>query len=195
MGDNQSDAKESSLSKQQTEIVRSREAFYQATTQPELVDFFRETKEIELNKNFLAPSATELAMSNAGAINDAFDAQGDQLSKSLAQRGLEGSGVEGASLAMMGSAKAQALAGNVNQSKLQAMLQSNNVIGQQNQVITQQQNVRQSGINSLLSQAPQSTQSTNAGYIPQNDDTPFWQKAALGAVSGASSAAASSMMT
>ena len=148
---------ESPLSKEQLNILQSREQFFQSFIQPELVNFFEESRDFRLEGEFQAPNAVLLAAQQAGTQADAFAAQRGQLQQSLARRGLEGSGVEGGSLALLGAAEAQARGQTVNQAQLQAIFASNQALSQQQQATLQEQGVRAGGLGALLSQAPRPT--------------------------------------
>jgi hypothetical protein len=167
-GGGKTEIERSPLEKKQKEILDSREAFYQSTIQPELLEFFEATKNFELNKDFEAPSASQLASQQVNTLNQSYGQAGEQLQRSLAQRGLSGSGVEAGSLALLGGAQAEAVGGAVNQAQLQSMMQRNQVISQQNALEMQEQNVYGSGFNALAQQGPRPTGSIGTSYTQQS---------------------------
>lgn len=156
-GSSKTEVQETALSKKQKEILDSRENFYQQFTQPELKDFFNQTKEFGLDNNYYNFTTSEFAESQVSGIRDAFSSQRDQLSNSLAQRGMAGSGIEAQSLAMLGAAEGKAVGNTVNQARLQSILNANQNVDRRNQNALSTQNVKQGGISSLLNMAPRPT--------------------------------------
>jgi len=153
------------LSKQQLDILKDREAFYQNLTVPEMKEYFQDSKNFQLNNNYSTFTGTELAQGNVQNMNNAFNSQREQMQNSFAQRGLEGSGVEASGLSQLGAAQAQAVGNTVNQARLQSIIQRNQIIGQKNNNAMQVQGVRDRGLSTLLSQAPQPTRAMQEGMI------------------------------
>ena len=106
---------ESELAKEQSKILKQREAQYQQEIFPR---FLEQLKALE------GPTAqTNIFQQSAKGINTAFDASKSQFSGDMAKRGLSGSGVEGMGMASMLNAKSSALGNAYGQSAIQKQQQ------------------------------------------------------------------------
>lgn len=140
---------ETKMSKEQLQILKSREAFYQDFTLPELKSYYKDTKQFNLNDEYLKTDPNAVR----GNMTMAFNSQGSQLSKLLQQRGMNPEGATNQLKTSQGMAEGRAY----NNALLESIMQYNNIANQQNQNTLQEAQVKQGGINMLLSQAPQPT--------------------------------------
>jgi hypothetical protein len=145
---------ETPMSKEQLAIVKNRESFYQSFTLPALKNYYQDTRQFNLNDELLQTDPT-VAKQNVGL---AFNSQGSQLAKMLQQRGGD---VEGG-VKQLDTQKGIAEGRAYNKSLLESIMQHNNIVNQQNQNTLQEAQVKQGGINMLLSQAPQPTREGQA---------------------------------
>lgn len=99
-----SEDKMSPLASQQTRILRQREEQYQRIFAPQL---FAQLQQAAAGA--AGNTATPLLQQNAARINQSFQQGQGQLTQSLAQRGLAGSGLEAAGLTAMQTARSSAL--------------------------------------------------------------------------------------
>lgn len=100
-GGSYSESKESKLSIEQANILKSREEQYQAYFFPELISKLEESKKPVLQ--------SELMQGQSKAINQSYSQGNKQFQSQMAQRGLSGSGVEAQGLSGLASAKSSAL--------------------------------------------------------------------------------------
>jgi hypothetical protein len=156
---------ETPLSKEQLSILRSRESFYNTYAAPALKEHFNQVQETELRDDYKTSPYMQLVSQQVGDVRDQFGYQRDQVSLNLAQRGLEGSGVEANTLGQMGAAEASAVGGTINQSQLQALMERNNITNQQNNNMLAKNQMSQSALQGLLSQAPHPSMASPTGMV------------------------------
>lgn len=148
---------ETPLSREQLKILRSREQFFQDFSQPALESFFEQTQQIELGRDFEAPTFTDLFRGQAAQIGDAANLQREQLSIGLAQRGLEGSGIEVSSLAQLEAGRRESLRGAAGQALVQEAQAQDQRVMNLNQAALAEQQMQGSALGQLLSIAPRPT--------------------------------------
>lgn len=178
---------ETELSKEQVEILKDREQFYQNVTQPALTDYFNATRNFSLNNDFA--NLNDLTNQLDGIFSS--DADQSQLSRDLFRRGFSG---EDSAAAEVAAARRGTVGREVqgSQARLAALQQGNQNIIARNQNLATEQNVRQGGIDALLSQAPRPTGS-GAPIISQVQTG--GGNAWLGALGGALGSGASSLFS
>lgn len=159
----ESEVIETPLSREQLSILRDRESFYQKFAVPAMKEHYNQVMETELRNDYKTSPYQQIVSQNVGDVRQQFGVQSDRLNNSMAQRGLEGSGVEANILSQFGAAQANAVGNTVNQTQLKALLERNNIISQQNNNSLAQDQIRQSALRGLLSQAPQSTMAATMG--------------------------------
>jgi hypothetical protein len=143
---------ESQLSKEQANILKDREKFYQNFTQPALEDYYAATRSFELRDDF--SSLDDLTDTLDLMFSDEPEQQ--ELSRSLMRAGFDASTQQAAQEKLTG-AQAVAKEGTYSAANLAAIQKANQNVARQNQNQMQEQQVRQSGISALLGQAPQAT--------------------------------------
>lgn len=148
---------ETPLSREQLGILRSREQFFQDFSQPALENFFEQTQQIELGRDFEAPTFTDLFRGQAAQIGDVANLQREQLSIGLAQRGLEGSGIEASSLAQLEAGRRESLRGAAGQAMIQEAQGQDQRILNLNQAALSEQQMQGGALGQLLSIAPRPT--------------------------------------
>lgn len=177
---------ETEMSKEQVKILKEREQFYQNFTKPSLRDYYNATQNFSLNDNFA--TLDDLTNQLDGIFSD--DPEQSQLSRDLFRRGFSGDDIAAAGQAEdRRGAVGREAAGS--QARLAAIQQGNQNIMARNQNTLAEQNVRQSGIDSLLSQAPQATRAGTPILTAQRetDGGNAW----MGALGGALGAGAGSL--
>jgi hypothetical protein len=138
---------ESELSKEQAKILTAREELYQDFMLPELKNYYKQSKELELNSDYADLSNfSDLAVSNN---QKAFATQDNMLQKMLGQRGNNSS--DASEMLKVQSMRADNRMGN--RAQLQEILQHNNQLQKQNMNTLNEAQVRQAGIDMLSSQA------------------------------------------
>jgi len=152
-----SEAIETPLSREQLGILRSRETFFQDFSQPALENFFEQSKQLELGRDFEAPTFTDLFRGQATQIGDQANLQREQLSIGLAQRGLEGSGVEASSLAQLEAGRRESLRGAAGQAMIQEAQGRDQNLQNLNQAALSEQQIQGGALSQLLSIAPRPT--------------------------------------
>lgn len=140
---------ETPLSQEQLKILKSREAFYQSFTLPELKSYYQDTRNFNLNDELLQSDPSVMQ----GNVGLAFKSQGSQLKKLLSQRNGDAQGA----LNQLDTSKGIAEGRTYNSALLESIMQHNNIVNQQNQNTLSEAQVKQGGIGMLLSQAPQPT--------------------------------------
>jgi len=168
---------ESELSKEQTNILKDRELFYQDFTVPNLKEYHQATANFELQKDF----------STLGDLTDRLDGlfsnepEQNQLARQLMQRGAS-QDVQEAAQTQLQNVGAQGREQAFSGARLAAIQQSNQAQLQRNRATQQEQGVRQTGISTLLSQAPQSTGAGSPTFTQTQGQS---GSAGLGALGGA----------
>jgi len=148
---------ETPLSREQLKILRSREQFFQDFSQPALENFFEQTRQLELGREFEAPTFTDLFRGQASQIGDTANLQREQLAIGLAQRGLEGSGIEASSLAQLEAGRRESLRAAAGQALIQEDLAQDERLQNLNQAALAEQQIQSGALNQLLSIAPRPT--------------------------------------
>jgi len=118
-GSSTSETKETTLSKQQSKVLQSRENLFQSTFLPQLLEETEATRGIG--------RSSEIAQAGLANVQRAFDAGSDQLQQSLARRGVTG-GLQQQALAGLEVARAQSAADVSNQAFLQNLNQRNQLL-------------------------------------------------------------------
>ena len=184
-GGGEAEVQESALSKKQAEIVKDREAFYQKTTKPALLDFYADAQNFKLN-NDLNDFST-LVDTVGKTFDMSSDASAKSLSNILSQRGLGEAQSEVDKLFNAKNMKAKGQA--VNGARIQEIMQHNTQIDQRNQNKTKEMSVKQSALSSLLSQTPLASRGGSPIFIQsQAQDGSSATRAGLGAIGGMASA-------
>jgi len=166
---------ETALSRKQAKILKDREAFTQEFTIPELENQLEQAKSLELSNDFAETPHTLLASRDIGNIRGQFDVAEDQLSVSLAQRGLEGSGIEAKSLSQLAGVEASQVSDRINASTFATSQEKNILANQANQNLLAQHQVQGQALQGLLSMAP-----TPTGSAPNSMGMTDGKKSPLG---------------
>ena len=179
------EVQETQLSKKQAEIVKSREAFFQEFTLPEVKEHIERVKNTQLRNDYQYQSNMPLLANQVSDIRDQYKSQQNILSNNLAKRGLEGSGVEALSLSTLGSAEAETVSNTVNQSMLQNMLQRNQFIDLNNQTKLNQDQLQRNSIQSLMQLSPTPTGSAPMQMMQTPGEQSPWGATISGGIQGA----------
>jgi hypothetical protein len=151
---------ETDLSKQQLDILKNREAFYQDFTLPALKDYYNATSQFNLRDDFntlddltsqidtIFSSDPEKRVLGQQLMQGGFDSQTSQ----LAQERLQGEAAGGREQVF-------------SQANLAQILQGNQATSQRNQAAVQEQSVRTQGVDALLGQAPRPTGAGTPSFL------------------------------
>ncbi len=115
-----SSSSETTLTRAQSELLKSREKQYQSYFFPELIGSLRDTQG--------DGHTSTLARKSVGDANKAFAGANQDFRTLMARRGLEGSGVEAAGLASLANAKSSALADSFMKARLANLQQKNSLL-------------------------------------------------------------------
>jgi BRCT domain type II-containing protein len=181
----ENEVQETELSRKQAEIVRSREAFFQEFTLPEIKEHIESVKNTDLRDDFRTESNMPMVANQVSDIRDNFSQQRKNLSNSLAKRGLEGSGVEAYSLGTLGAVEAETVANTVSQGQLQDLLRKDQYIDLKNQTVLNQDQLQRSSINSLLKLAPKPTTAAPMQMMQKPGEQSPWGATISGGMQGA----------
>jgi hypothetical protein len=176
---------ETALSRKQAEILKDREAFTQDFTIPELMDQLEYAKNLELSNDFQRTPQTLLASRDIGNIRSQFDVAEDQLSVSLAKRGLEGSGIEARTLSQLAGAEAASVSDRANQVDFNTMQEQNAFIQQRNQNLLAGQAIHGQAVSGLLSMAPQASSAAPVNMTMTGGDSGALGSTLAGGAQGA----------